>query len=407
MSSPSQIRSPLPVGGRVHRVGKLRAGVKKQGSRDGRAVEYPSAVDYFVVNADASTSVQSAESFHRVYGDEPRELRVVLPGETPEDVLQGAWRMYGTGGLLKRKCVGPGRNCVERTGNGEWVEGPCACAREGIPVTDKKRHCQARWTLSVLLMDVSGLGVWQFDTGSVMAAEGLASMLQLIHAWRGTLLRMECTLRLAPRQVAPEGRAKTVYIAVLDAADMTPAKMLASVEDGGMALGQLPPPVLDEMPDELLDPGYVDDDPAKEYVAVMGEVLTEQGRPYAVLAGITDAFDATEEIPLGGVEMPSVGEQLKAMSLHSRAEFYELAGIPKGSKASVVRDLILKVWEQLELPPFLVEPDLMLLLSKLRKNFRASTDTSTSVESFQHFADTGEEIAPGDQTSMYGDGAPA
>jgi hypothetical protein len=117
--------------------------VKKESTKNDKLVTYPSAVDYFVVNEDAATSRQAFESFHEVYGDEPRELRVTFPAPLVDDVLEGAWRSYGTGGKLKRRCEGPGGECMERGEDGEWMYGPCACAREGLDPKDKRKHWNA------------------------------------------------------------------------------------------------------------------------------------------------------------------------------------------------------------------------------------------------------------------------
>jgi hypothetical protein len=391
MAQRAEIRTPLPTSGRVHRVGKVRAGVKKQGSKNNKAFEYPSAVDYFVVNADAATSETSAQSFHDVYGPEPRELRITLPGELPEDVLETAWRLYGGGSVLKRKCQGPGGECKVRGAEGEWVYGPCKCTSEGRDPEDKSNHCQQRWTLSFLLMDVAGLGVWQFDTGSPMAGDSMASMLQLLHAFRGTLLRVECILRLVPVQVAPKGQAKTVYIARLESRD-TPQAALDTA--AGEPLGQLPPSTLDDGPDDLLDaveiPQLVADAvarvPERETAPTMGGPAPS---PETVLK-----YDPVTPLP--------VGAQLKLMSVHDRADLYRLAGIPKGSKTDVVRPLLCAAWDTCGLMPFEEEPVLATLLSSL-KALEAVRGQMTAVEEFQRFADTGEDTSVGGQTTIGGE----
>ncbi len=387
----AEIRTPLPTDGRVHRVGKVRAGVKKAGSKDGRAFEYPSAVDHFVVNADAATSQQSADSFHEVYGPTPRELRITLPGDAPEDVLDSAWRMYGTGGMLKRKCAGPGMECKERGPGGEWIFGPCACAREGVDVEDKTRHCQPRWTLNFLLMDVVGVGVWQFDTGSPMAGDGMASMLQLLYTLRGTLLRAECVLRLVPVQVAPKGQAKTVFIARLEAADVTPQQALDLA--AGDPIGQLPPSTLDDGPDELLDGAALDPGPPPK-----------SPPPVAVPLPEPDAQQVAT--------VPNATTMLKGLSLANRADLYRLAGIQKGTRGEIVSGLLAASWGEMKLPDYgKGEPDLNVLLNALRAREREKT-AKDGAEEFQRFADTGEDTSPGGQTTlagegMYGSGAPA
>lgn len=372
---PRDIRSVLPDSGRLPRVGKLRLGIKKTSSNSGRAVEYPSAVDYFVVNEDGATSRQAADSFHAIYGDEPRELDVTLPGATVADNLEGAWRSYGTGGLLKRRCSGPGGECVVRGAEGVWVPGPCACQAEGIDPSDKKNHCQERFTFTVMLMRVQGVGVWQADTGSRMAAEGLAASLRMIESFRGHLQGAEALLRIVPRQVSPGGVAKTVYIMELGSASLTPAQALELGSSTNQAKRvELPASTLDEAPDELLD----------------HEVLVEH-----TPEGISRDVD-----PL------PVAQQVKALNAFKRGELYRLAEIPRGSKADVVRGLVCAAWDKAGLPPFQNEPDLEELLHEMQAIERAATP-GDAAEAFQVFADTGQDIDPGTQVPMYGEGAPS
>jgi hypothetical protein len=311
---PGAIRSPLPVPQGLHRVGVIRAGVKKSKMRDGELVTFPSATEHFVVNADLSTSQQSADSFHQKYGETPSELDIVLPAATPEEVLDSAWRLYG-GSQLKRKCEGPGGQCSVRSDGGTWIDGPCACDREGIPVESKK-HCQARWVLSFLLMDVTGLGVWQFGTGSPIAADNFTKVLNTLMMMQGTLLQQACILRLVPRTVNPEGRPKTVYVGAIEAVDITPRQAIegATALAGG-SLGELPPPVLDEGPDPLLDARKEEEH---------------------------DVVDV--QLPL-----PSVADQIRALGRDDRANLYRLAGITPGTAAPDVEGLLWAKWGELEL----------------------------------------------------------
>lgn len=381
---PRDIRVVLPDSGRLPRVGKLRLGIKKEGSSSGRAVSFPSAVDYFVVNEDMSTSRQAAESFHDIYGPEPKQLDVTLPAAAIADVLEGAWRSYGTGGLLKRRCEGPGGTCVSRDSLGSWVSAPCLCAAEGLDPSDKKRHCAERYTLTVMLMRVQGVGVWQLDTGSRMAAEGLTSSLRMIESFRGHLQGAQATLRVVPRQVSPGGVAKTVYIAELGSSDITPQQALAIAENPVRV--QLPPSTLDEGPDDLLDADVIEPPNSNDIHLAAGE-----GRPIAAAAE----------------PVKTVGVQIKALSAMQRGELYRLAGIPRGTSSPDVRALLCAAWDAVNLPPFRLEPDVAVLLTALLEDERTKGHSTTGVEAFQTFADTGVEIEPGDQTSMYGGGAPS
>lgn len=208
---------PLPSTGDLPRVGKVRLGVKVEGtSKAGESFTRPKATDYFVVTADDSgvTNPESAESFIDLYGNEPRVISCVLPASTPDQVMEGAWRLYGTG-KLKRKCDGV--ECDERTPTGGWVTKPCVCRADGIPETKDNGqknalHCRLIWTLNVLLPGVQGVGVWQVETQSEISARRVANWLAMMADLVGDLRMVPFELHLVPVSVAPDGKSKTVYV---------------------------------------------------------------------------------------------------------------------------------------------------------------------------------------------------
>lgn len=378
MSSPRDIKMNLPDGGRIPRVGKLRLGVKVERMKNDKPISFPSGTDYFVVNEDASTNRQSAESFHDVYGDEPRELDIVLPAPRTEDVLEGAWRMYGTGGKLKCKCSGPGGECVQRGDDGEWIgPDPCACEAKGVPLEVRNQkgelvknpnHCAQRWTLTVMLMRVAGVGCWQLDTGSVMAAEGLTASLRMLEQFRGHLQGAKATLRVVPRQVAPGGKAKTVHIVELGSLDITPQQAL-ELASGNAKRVALPASTLDDEPDALLD-----GEQHEQIEAAAVEV--EEPQPY------------------------SISRLLKEMSAFDRNELYDTVGITAPAKASDVLLILRAELDRLDMPDN-PQPDPAMILALHRRNRAAVVESDPqAVEAFQRFADTGEDLDAGDQATL-------
>lgn len=375
MSSPRDIKMSLPEGGRIPRVGKLRLGIKIERMSNGRAVQFPSGVDYFVVNEDQSTNRQSAESFHEVYGDEPRELDIVLPAPRVEDVLEGAWRSYGTGGKLKRKCTGPGGECVTRDENGDWQAGACACQAEGLDPEDKKRHCQQRWTLTVMLMRVAGVGCWQLDTGSQMAAEGLTASLRMLEQFRGHLQGAKATLRVVPRQVAPDGEVKTVYIAELGSLDITPQQALAMAAENAQRVA-LPASSLDDEPDALLD--------TNGHELAEGEIVEE--------ADVVIAADPV--VPAGGLKAA-----LTALDPNQRKTLYAECGIEQGMKLSDVRGLLAAKYDDLGLGDYDGEPVPITVLGGI---FQARKDAAPKdgAETFQHWLETDQDLEEDPQVTL-------
>lgn len=374
MSSPRDIKMALPEGGNIPRVGKLRLGVKVERMKNDKPISYPSAVDYFVVNEDTSTNRQSAESFHEMYGDEPRELDIVLPAPRTEDVLEGSWRMYGGGGKMKRKCNGT--ECVVRDDEGTWNGPmPCACEAAGVPLEVRNRkgdltknpdHCALRWTLTVMLMRVQGVGCWQLDTGSVMAGEGLTASLRMLESFRGHLQGAQATLRVVPRQ----GKSGTVYIAELGSLDITPQQALAIASDNAKQVS-LPASSLDDEPDPLLDHEQIE-------------------------AG--DVEVATGEMEYEPVTMPPVSKQLTTLGAMERKDLYRLCGIEGPMSGEVAKALLIGKADELNLP-FSDPPNVHAILSRLRVVERDSR-TPEDAEAFDHFAKTGEVVEAGDQVTL-------
>lgn len=260
---PTRHRVELPTSGRWPRVGKIRLGTldvnEEKSAELGFRVGTPKKADHFIVTADDGgiTSPEAAAAFAEVYPGQPRELRVMLAGETPDDCVEGAWRLYGKN-KLKRRC--DGELCAERTPTGGWRDTPCVCKANGIaPRSDD--HCKLTYTLNVILPDVAVPGVWQIDTGGEISAHNVADFLQMIAEMRrGESIRfMEADLFLVPVSVQPEGMTKsvTVYVLKPQPRGATTRQLLsgAGFELGPSGPAELPRPAADDVPEPTLDPG--------------------------------------------------------------------------------------------------------------------------------------------------------
>lgn len=280
-------RVKLPESNRLFRAGKIRLGQAVETGKStswGAAITRPVKLDHFRVDPeDGVTNPAAAAAFHDVYGDEPKSIRVMLPGETIDDVLSGAWRLYGAN-KLKRICdrrvdaiageIDPEALCDERTKTGGWDRGkPCVCNTLPATVKNKKgedvpnpARCALRYTLQVVLPDLPLYGAWQVDTGSVISIGNLMSVLPMLQALRGTLLWAELELALVPVTVQPEGHAQTTTVYVLEpriadteTAEVRPGTLRHLMANQQRLIGsagaapQLPAPAIDEEPDDLLD----------------------------------------------------------------------------------------------------------------------------------------------------------
>lgn len=272
VETPGRRRLPMPALEEWPRVGKLRIGEKVAAtSRTGESIQRPSAIDYFRVDPeDGITSPEAAASFREVYGEKPTSLTCRLPGPTADACFEGAWRLYGTR-KLKRVC--DGETCEERTGTGGWDEKPCVCgARRHVKPTPKGGVCQLSWSLSFLLPDVVGMGVWQIDTGSEISVKRVSRWLQMMEKVSGDLMFLEFTLALVSVDVTPDGKTKAVHVLDPRTVNATPAALLSG---GGRVLpaleaGAIPGPAV---PPPADDDGAPEDDGDH---AVEGEVIVPE-----------------------------------------------------------------------------------------------------------------------------------
>jgi hypothetical protein len=191
---------------RLPRLGKIRLGVKKTGSSGN---EFPSEVDYFVCPPE----------IQRVYGPQPKVLRIMIPLEDTSLVFPQAYKWYGTGAGLK--CKGNGQVALRRyadvepalqaarTGHhdaNDLVEIPCPC-----PLL-KNGECGVKAHLMVILPDVSLSGIYQIDTGSLWNLVEINSSLDFLRGLLGRIAFIPLTLRRQPVDISYQGKRRTHYL---------------------------------------------------------------------------------------------------------------------------------------------------------------------------------------------------
>lgn len=328
-TGPTRHRVALPTDGRWPRAGKIRLGTAVRNDRKseefGRDIYTPRKADHYVVRVDESgiTSEEAVRAFHATYGDEPKVLRFLLVGETPDDVMEGAWRVYGSN-KLKRRC--DGETCSERTSTGGWRDTACICKADNIAPTSRD-HCTLTYQLSLVLPDVAVPGIWQLDTGSDISSRNMAAWIDMIYELRGSLRGIEGDLRLVETPVAPaelKGKSTTVYVLKPEARGATVAQLLAG--GGGRELGaganaELPPPSADISPEHELDrSGH--EAPAPETPIEATMTATSPTRQPAGRAEVDVAPEPDENRPL------TVLEQVKEIAgdAEQRDRLKRLAG---------------------------------------------------------------------------------
>jgi len=227
---------------RLPRLGKIRLGLREEGA-DGNI--YPSPTDYFVC----------PDEVKQVFGEKPKELRIMFPTEDREQWASQYLRCYSESGNLL--CRGDGETALakvetinrENDSNNETVskllEMPCnpdrcPCYKQG--------YCRRVMNLQFLLPDCSGFGVYQLDTSSYHSMKNINAMLALIDSVCQRVSMIPLSLQLIEQPVQPDGFDKIAYVLKLTCSlSLADAQKFAQFPRGEALL-----PVPDsEAPDDL------------------------------------------------------------------------------------------------------------------------------------------------------------
>jgi len=196
---------------RMPRLGKFHLGIKDP------VKGYPIKTDYFVIPKDH----QDYAKIVKLFGEKPKELRVLIPSEDIEEWAPQYYKAYNmTYGLV---CKGDGKTAMrmvdiktkelpnKATGTTTMIDLDCK-GKECPFYKDKK--CGETMNLHIVLPDVPGLGVWQIDTGSINSILNINSCAKLIKIAFGRISNIPLKLTLEPISVNnPEnGKKQTVYV---------------------------------------------------------------------------------------------------------------------------------------------------------------------------------------------------
>jgi len=227
---------------RLPRLGKIRLGIKEEGT-DGNL--YPTPTDYFVC----------PDEVKKVFGEKPRELRIMFPTEDREQWASQYLRCYSESGNLL--CRGDGETALarvemigrERSSKEKIItkilEMPCdpnrcPCYRQG--------YCRRVMNLQFLLPGCPGFGVYQLDTSSYHSMKNINAMLTLIDSVCQRVSMIPLSLQLVEQPVQPDGYDKIAYVLKLTCSlSLVDAQKFARMPCGEALL----PPPDSEAPDDL------------------------------------------------------------------------------------------------------------------------------------------------------------
>jgi len=234
---------------RLPRLGKIRLGVRRENEE---GISYPVPTEYFVC----------PDEVKKVFGDKPKELRIMFPTEDLRQWASQYLRCYSASrGLI---CRGDGEMALARvdihtreiaTKESQETElleitcNPAKCAYY------QKARCRRVMNLQFILPDCPGFGVYQLDTSSFFSIVNVNSCLELIQGVCGRLSMIPLSLKLVDKEVQVDGKAKTVRVLNLTAPySLIEIQRYARIPPGQVLL--LPAPD-SEAPDDLF-PNEVD-----------------------------------------------------------------------------------------------------------------------------------------------------
>lgn len=175
---------------RLPRLGKIRLGVK---AVSGQGKTYPVEKHYFIVPPEVA----------KVYGQQTEELDVMFPLEDERIIFPQRLAWFGQS--RGPKCMGDGAKARRLNDKGEYEDRECPCELL------KKKECQQRANLLVMLPKVSVGGVYQIDISSYHSIVDLNSGIDYIRALMGRISMVPLKLKRVARETHGSGRKETHY----------------------------------------------------------------------------------------------------------------------------------------------------------------------------------------------------
>ncbi len=218
---------------RLPRLGKIRLGIHK----DHNGNWYPEPTDYFVC----------PEEVKKVYGEKPRELRIVFLSNRSDESTHQCLRCYSHSRHLI--CRGNGRTAItgSHPDSGDLTEIACdldTCAAY------RQRHCRLTLSLVFLLLDCPEFGVYQLDTSSLTSIVSIQSGLEYTRKRFGRIDLIPFTLTLEKREVQVKGESQVIKM--LNLVPAYPTEVSLQFASIPFDLGFKFPPLDIEAPDDLL-----------------------------------------------------------------------------------------------------------------------------------------------------------
>lgn len=200
---------------RFRELGRVRMGEQIPTGRtrkDGTPILRPAALRKWRLTSYADNGRALLEQAAAIYGGTVREW-ATAPGDggwellTESDTLSflvppvaepfSVWLEKWTAAGCERRCDGERAQVYGGRGRG-WRHGRCRCED---PTNPEKRECSIVLRFGIILPDVDGLGIWQFQTHSFHGAEELQGALAILGARAMQGIVTPAKLRIEPREI--------------------------------------------------------------------------------------------------------------------------------------------------------------------------------------------------------------
>jgi len=178
---------------------------------------FPTKLDYFLFThqVDAKSDiapihVPMTEAMKKLYGEKPREIRVVLPFHHPDEVFYTSFADWK--GKREWSCKSDDGNiALRRQQNGALIEVPCDyenCKFRLVNNDPYKTTCRPNGILSVYILDAPVVGgVWKFRTNAWGSVSKMQKAFEMMFNVRGSLQGLEILLSITMEsQMVPDGK---------------------------------------------------------------------------------------------------------------------------------------------------------------------------------------------------------
>lgn len=187
-------------------LGKIRKGASMEGRKS------PADLDYFRMDSDIkyyeetlNTELTLAEKFHGInsnrnfpgiYGAKPKQIDVLLPFPTTEQVFP-CWMEEWNKTSLIRRCDEEIQHIYEQ--NGKMIATkPIPC----LKASGEECNCKQVGRLSVVLPKLGEMGYFEVETHSKWDIISLTEQLQAVEMSAGSLLGIPFLLERTPREIS-------------------------------------------------------------------------------------------------------------------------------------------------------------------------------------------------------------